>query len=133
MEVIDKELDSLNNTMNNFIKDKSKITKFKELLKDINLKLWDIESGKRLAEKNDKMLDINPFDLVRKGEKLYKELGVSEHENNTDMLLKIMTQNPILIERPIVIANNKAKIPTIFTPVAIPKNITDLLYFLSFK
>tara|TARA_B100001250_G_scaffold407639_1_gene428726 strand:+ start:233 stop:580 length:348 start_codon:yes stop_codon:yes gene_type:complete len=55
-----------------------------------------------------KMLDINPFDLVRKGEKLYKELGVSEHENNTDMLLKIMTQNPILIERPIVIANNKA-------------------------
>ena len=52
--VIDKELDSLNNTMNNFIKDKSKITKFKELLKDINLKLWDIESGKRLAEKNNK-------------------------------------------------------------------------------
>ena len=49
-----KELDSLNKTMNNVIKDKSKITEFKELLKDINLKLWDIEAGKRLAEKNNK-------------------------------------------------------------------------------
>jgi arsenate reductase len=57
-----------------------------------------------------KMLDLKPFDLVRTGEKLYKELDVGKYENNTDALLKIMTQNPILIERPIVIANNKAVI-----------------------
>ena len=31
---------------------KSKILKFQKDLKNINLKLWDIEDGKRLAEKN---------------------------------------------------------------------------------
>ena len=51
LKEIDKELNSLNNTMNSFIKDKSKIISLKEKLKDINLKLWDIENGKRLAEK----------------------------------------------------------------------------------
>ena len=57
-----------------------------------------------------KMLDIKPAELVRKGEKLYSELDVGKYENNADELLKIMTQNPILIERPIVLANNKAVI-----------------------
>ena len=49
---VEKELLSLNDTMNNHIKDKSKIISLKEKLKDINLKLWDIENSKRLAEKN---------------------------------------------------------------------------------
>jgi hypothetical protein len=49
---VDKELFSLNETMKKFIPDTSKILKFKDDLKDINLKLWDIENGKRLAEKN---------------------------------------------------------------------------------
>ena len=47
-----KELFSLNETMKKFIPDTSKILKSKDDLKDINLKLWDIENGKRLAEKN---------------------------------------------------------------------------------
>ena len=49
---IDKELKSLSDTMNKFIKEKSKILTFKKQLKEINLKLWDIEDGKRVAEKN---------------------------------------------------------------------------------
>ncbi|MDC0628255.1 DUF6165 family protein [Pelagibacteraceae bacterium] len=49
---VDKELFSLNKAMKKFIPDTSKILKFKDDLKDINLKLWDIENGKRLAEKN---------------------------------------------------------------------------------
>ena len=49
---IDKELKSLSDTMNKFIKEKSKILTFKNQLKEINLKLWDIEDGKRVAEKN---------------------------------------------------------------------------------
>ena len=49
---VDKELLSLNETMKKFIPDTSKILKFKDDLKNINLKLWDIENGKRLAEKN---------------------------------------------------------------------------------
>ena len=49
---IEKELFSLNETMKKFIPNNSEISKFKDSLKDINLKLWDIEDGKRSAEKN---------------------------------------------------------------------------------
>ena len=49
---IEKELLSLNDTMKKFIPNNSEISKFKNSLKDINLKLWDIEDGKRSAEKN---------------------------------------------------------------------------------
>ena len=38
--------------MKNFIKDETVIVSLKEKLKEINLKLWDIEDGKRNAEKN---------------------------------------------------------------------------------
>ena len=49
---IEKELLSLNDTMKKFIPNNSEISKFKDSLKDINLKLWEIEDGKRSAEKN---------------------------------------------------------------------------------
>ena len=49
---VNKELISLNETLKKFINDESKILSFKNDLKNINLKLWDIEDGKRLAEKN---------------------------------------------------------------------------------
>ena len=49
---IEKELSSLNQTMRDFIPDESLIKKYKENLMEVNLKLWDIEDGKRLAEKN---------------------------------------------------------------------------------
>ena len=52
LKEINKELNSLNNTMDKFILEKSKILTFKDQLKEINLKLWDIEDGKRTAEKN---------------------------------------------------------------------------------
>ena len=52
LKEVDKELISLNNTMKNFIKDESLIVNLKEKLKEINLKLWDIENAKRKAEKN---------------------------------------------------------------------------------
>ena len=49
---VNKELNSLNETLKKSINDESKILSFKNDLKNINLKLWDIEDGKRLAEKN---------------------------------------------------------------------------------
>ena len=52
LKEVDKELISLNSTLKNFIKDESIITNLKEKLKEINLKLWDIENAKRNAEKN---------------------------------------------------------------------------------
>ena len=51
---VDKELVSLNETLKKSINDESKIINFKNDLKNINLKLWDIEDGKRSAEKNNK-------------------------------------------------------------------------------
>ena len=49
---IEKELDSLKETFSRSIPNNSKIAELMHKLKKINLKLWDIEDGKRLAEKN---------------------------------------------------------------------------------
>ena len=49
---INRELSSLNETVKKFIPDQSGISKYINDLKIINLKLWDIEDGKRAAEKN---------------------------------------------------------------------------------
>ena len=49
---IKKELDSLNQTFKQFIPDPSSIQQLIDKLKSINLKLWDIENGKRQAEKD---------------------------------------------------------------------------------
>ena len=47
-----KELTSLNETLKKLIPDQSEIQDLVNKLKEINLKLWDIEDGKRAAEKN---------------------------------------------------------------------------------
>tara|TARA_B100001029_G_C14630192_1_gene218775 strand:- start:130 stop:525 length:396 start_codon:yes stop_codon:yes gene_type:complete len=49
---VEKELNSLNETLKRNIPNISKIIKFKDELKNINLKLWDVEIGKRNSEKN---------------------------------------------------------------------------------
>ena len=49
---IEKELDSLKETVKKYIPNQSSISKHINDLKNINLKLWDIEDGKRAAEKN---------------------------------------------------------------------------------
>jgi predicted nuclease with TOPRIM domain len=46
---IEKELSSLSQTMQKFIPDQTSIKKHISDLREINLKLWDIEDGKRLA------------------------------------------------------------------------------------
>tara|TARA_A100001015_G_C14914292_1_gene681709 strand:- start:101 stop:496 length:396 start_codon:yes stop_codon:yes gene_type:complete len=54
LKEVNKELISLNKTLNDVIKTDEKIIQFKEELKNTNLKLWDIENSKRSAEKNNK-------------------------------------------------------------------------------
>ena len=49
---IEKELSSLNQTMKKYIPDENLIKKYIDDLREINLKLWYIEDGKRQAEKN---------------------------------------------------------------------------------
>ena len=54
--------------MKKFIPNNSEISKFKDSLKDINLKLWDIEDGKRSAEKNNNFGE----EFVELARKVYK-------------------------------------------------------------
>ena len=65
---VDKEMASLKETLKKSIDDESKILSFKNDLKKINLKLWDIEDGKRSAEKN------NQFDekFIQLARNVYK-------------------------------------------------------------
>ncbi len=47
-------------------------------------------------------------EMMRTKEALYKELGLSSADNET--LLKAIAAHPKLLERPIVVSNNKAKL-----------------------
>ena len=69
---VEKELNSLNDTVGKFIPDQSNISKHIDDLKKINLKLWDIEDGKRAAEK-EKKFDDKFIKLARNVYKLNDE------------------------------------------------------------
>ena len=49
---VSKELVSLKETMQKHFPDQTEISNYMKSLKKINLRLWDIEDAKRLAEKN---------------------------------------------------------------------------------
>jgi arsenate reductase len=66
-------------------------------------------SEKELAEIV-KMLGVNPQQLVRKGETLFKELGLGDQNLSEEQWISILAANPKLIERPIVIHNGTAAI-----------------------
>ncbi|WP_457596539.1 arsenate reductase (glutaredoxin) [Hydrogenimonas sp.] len=54
-----------------------------------------------------KMLGARPRDIMRTKEKLYKELGLKDVEDD-EKLIEAMVEHPRLIERPIVVENGKA-------------------------
>lgn len=56
-----------------------------------------------------KKLNMSAFQLIRSGETIYKSLNL-QNIKDEDELIKIMIENPILIERPIIINENKAVI-----------------------
>ncbi|KGL60739.1 MULTISPECIES: arsenate reductase (glutaredoxin) [unclassified Polaribacter] len=56
-----------------------------------------------------KFLNISPIDLVRKNEKIWKENYKGKELSDKEIIIA-MVENPKLIERPIVINNNKAVI-----------------------
>ncbi|MBS1212150.1 MAG: arsenate reductase family protein [Proteobacteria bacterium] len=56
------------------------------------------------------LLNMEPRELMRKGESIYKEAGLDNPSLDRQTLINAMVENPILIERPIVIANGKAAI-----------------------
>lgn len=57
-----------------------------------------------------KKLGLKPQDIVRNKEARYAELGLRERTVSDDELITLMVENPILIERPIVVSGQKAAI-----------------------
>jgi len=55
-------------------------------------------------------LGLQAEQIVRKGEALYKELGLHEKTLNNDEWIETLVANPKLIERPIVVNGDKAAI-----------------------
>ncbi len=56
------------------------------------------------------MLAMQPRELMRKKEAVYKDLDLGHSELNKQALIEAMIANPILIERPIVVVGDKAAI-----------------------
>lgn len=54
-----------------------------------------------------KLLNISPIDLVRKNESIWKDNYKNKELTDNEIIIA-MIENPKLIERPIVINNNKA-------------------------
>ena len=57
-----------------------------------------------------KLLKMKPRDLIRKQEPIYREAGLDDDSLHDDQLIDAMLEHPVLIERPIVLANGKARI-----------------------
>ena len=55
-----------------------------------------------------KKLGLEPRELMRKKEAAYAELGLADAALSADELIEAMVDNPILIERPIVVAGERA-------------------------
>jgi arsenate reductase (glutaredoxin) len=53
-------------------------------------------------------LGLEPRDLMRRKEAPYKELDLADTGKTRDALIQAMVDNPILIERPIVLSGGKA-------------------------
>jgi arsenate reductase len=54
------------------------------------------------------LLNLKPRDLMRHKEQVYREMNLDDPNLSDEALIDAMIQNPILIERPIVITNGKA-------------------------
>tara|TARA_B100000959_G_scaffold45496_1_gene46171 strand:- start:1702 stop:2049 length:348 start_codon:yes stop_codon:yes gene_type:complete len=57
-----------------------------------------------------KKLNLSPSEILRRGETRFKELAISLEDIDDDQLIKLMAENPILIERPIIFNEIKAVI-----------------------
>ena len=68
-----------------------------------------------------KLLKLDPRVLMRRKEPIYKQARLDNPKLTRAQLVEAMTEHPILLERPIVLANGKAAIGR---P---PENVLDIL------
>ena len=78
--------------------------------RDVNVKVIRYLETPPSAEELELLLSklgMEPRDLMRKGEKPYKDLNLEEDTKTRADLIEAMVKNPILIERPIVVNHEK--------------------------
>ncbi len=68
-----------------------------------------------------RLLKLTPRELMRKKEDAYKKAKLDDKTLGTDALISAMLKHPVLMERPIVLANGKAAIGR---P---PENVLEIL------
>ncbi len=86
-----------------------------EILRDQNIAIKVIEYLKTPPTESElanilDLLGLEPQELMRKGESAYNENGLADESLDRVQLIRAMVADPILIERPIVLANGKARI-----------------------
>lgn len=67
---------------------------------------WTRDQLERLLAR----LDARPADILRRKEPLAKELGVDDAGARDDEILDAMVAHPILVERPIVVRGERARL-----------------------
>ena len=67
------------------------------------------------------LLKLTPRELLRSSEAAYRDNGLHDPNLSPDQLLDALVRHPILLQRPIVLANGKAAIGR---P---PENVLDIL------
>ncbi|MCW8870742.1 MAG: arsenate reductase (glutaredoxin) [Proteobacteria bacterium] len=85
------------------------------------IKYLETPPSPQTIKKITEMLKVSPRDILRTGEKEYKDFGMDNKDLSDDQLLQLMSANPKVIERPIVIYNDQA---VIGRP---PENVLDLI------
>ena len=93
-------------------------SKSRQTLEILNKKKLDIDIIEYLKSPLDsneifnilKKLNYTARDLLRRGEDIYKNKKLSDKSLTDDFLIDTMAKNPILIERPIVVSDDKAVI-----------------------
>ncbi len=83
-----------------------------QIIKNANIEVEIIEYLKKIPTKKElklllQQLNLKPFELIRKGEAIYKEKFKNSSFNEEEWI-QIMIEYPKLIERPIVVKGNKA-------------------------
>ena len=92
----------------------------KGITPEIKLYLQNVPSKEEIGSLLNK-LGISARELLRKGEDAYKEKGLKDTSLSEDALIEAMVDAPKLIERPIVVAGEKA---VLGRP---PENVLELI------
>lgn len=87
-----------------------KLLEERGLKPDVIMYLETPPSPDTLKELVSKLGFSSARELMRKGEEIYKELNLADPAMNEQQLLQALSDHPRLIERPIVLANGKARL-----------------------